>query len=138
MNDKLTFVNPEGTLPPKGYSNGALVSGPTLFVAGQIGWNAQCVFETDDLAEQFAQALDNVLAVVRAAGGGPTDLAKMTVYVTDLDAYRGSLKAIGQAWRTRLGKHFPAMALVGVAGLVEKRAKIEIEAVAVIGRSEGA
>ncbi|TKD08350.1 RidA family protein [Polyangium fumosum] len=132
MNDKLTFVNPEGYLPPKGYSNGALVSGPTLFVAGQVGWNAQCEFETDDLAEQFAQALDNVLAVVRAAGGGPTDLAKMTVYVTDLDAYRGSLKAIGQAWRARLGKHFPAMALLGVAGLVEKRAKVEIEAVAVL------
>ncbi|MDI1431294.1 RidA family protein [Polyangium sorediatum] len=132
MNDNLTFVNPEGYLPPKGYSNGALVSGPTLFVAGQVGWNAQCEFETDDLAEQFAQALDNVLAVVRAAGGGPTDLAKMTVYVTDLDAYRGSLKAIGQAWRARLGKHFPAMALLGVAGLVEKRAKVEIEAVAVL------
>ncbi|MDI1445460.1 RidA family protein [Polyangium sp. 6x1] len=132
MNDKLTFVNPEGFLPPKGYSNGALVSGPTLFVAGQIGWNARCEFETDDLAEQFAQALDNVIAVVRAAGGGPTDLAKMTVYVTDLDAYRGSLKAIGQAWRARLGKHFPAMALLGVAGLVEPRAKVEIEAVAVL------
>jgi len=132
MNDKLTFVNPEGYLPPKGYSNGALVSGPTLFVAGQVGWNARCEFETDDLAEQFAQALDNVLAVVRAAGGGPTDLAKMTVYVTDLDAYRGSLKAIGQAWRARLGKHFPAMALLGVAGLVEPRAKVEIEAVAVL------
>ncbi|MDC3954213.1 RidA family protein [Polyangium jinanense] len=132
MNDKLTFVNPEGFLPPKGYSNGALVSGPTLFVAGQVGWNARCEFETDDLAEQFAQALDNVIAVVRAAGGSPTDLAKMTVYVTDLDAYRGSLKAIGQAWRTRLGKHFPAMALLGVAGLVEPRAKVEIEAVAVL------
>lgn len=132
MNDKLTFVNPEGFLPPKGYSNGALVSGPTLFVAGQVGWNARCEFETDDLAEQFAQALDNVIAVVRAAGGSPTDLAKMTVYVTDLDAYRGSLKAIGQAWRARLGKHFPAMALLGVAGLVEPRAKVEIEAVAVL------
>ncbi|MDI1477779.1 RidA family protein [Polyangium sp. y55x31] len=132
MNDKLTFVNPEGFLPPKGYSNGALVSGPTLLVAGQVGWNARCEFETDDLAEQFAQALDNVIAVVRAAGGSPTDLAKMTVYVTDLDAYRGSLKAIGQAWRARLGKHFPAMALLGVAGLVEPRAKVEIEAVAVL------
>ncbi|MRG91975.1 RidA family protein [Polyangium spumosum] len=138
MNDKLTFVNPEGFVPPKGYSNGALVSGPTLFVAGQVGWNARCEFETDDLAEQFAQALDNVIAVVRAAGGEPTDLAKMTVYVTDLDAYRGSLKAIGQAWRARLGKHFPAMALLGVAGLVERRAKVEIEAVAVLRGAPGA
>lgn len=138
MNDNLTFVNPEGFVPPKGYSNGALVSGPTLFVAGQIGWNARCEFETDDLAEQFAQALDNVIAVVRAAGGEPTDLAKMTVYVTDLDAYRTSLKAIGQAWRARLGKHFPAMALLGVAGLVERRAKVEIEAVAVLRGAPGA
>lgn len=133
MNDNLKFVNPEGFAPPKGYSNGALCTGPTLFIAGQIGWNAQGVFETDDLAEQFGVALDNVIAVVRAAGGKPEDIAKMTVYVTDLDAYRSSLKAVGQQWRTRLGRHFPAMALLGVAGLVELRAKVEIEAVAVLG-----
>lgn len=130
--DKLTFLNPEGHLPPKGYSNGALVRGPTLYIAGQVGWNARCEFETDDLAEQFAQALDNVIAVVRAAGGKPQDIAKMTVYVTDLDAYRSSLKQIGAAWRERLGKHFPAMALLGVAGLVEHRAKVEIEAIAAL------
>jgi enamine deaminase RidA (YjgF/YER057c/UK114 family) len=130
--DRITFINPDGYAPPKGYSNGALVRGPTLFVAGQVGWNRDAVFESDDLAEQFATALDNVLAVVRAAGGRPEDIAKMTVYVTDLDAYRGSLRAIGKAWRERLGKHFPAMALVGVAGLVEHRAKVEIEAVAVL------
>lgn len=132
MNDKLTFVQPEGFSKPKGYSNGVITRGPTLYVAGQIGWNAQGVFERKDLPGQFAQALDNVLAVVRAAGGKPESIAKMTVYVTDLDAYRNSLREVGSAWRERLGKHFPAMALVGVAGLVEREALIEIEAVAVL------
>jgi enamine deaminase RidA (YjgF/YER057c/UK114 family) len=135
MIDKLTFVQPEGFPIPKGYSNGVVTNGPTLFIAGQIGWNAERVFETDDLVEQFGKALDNVLAVVRAAGGGPGDIAKMTIYVTDLDAYRRSQREIGQVWRARIGKHFPAMALVGVAGLVEQRAKVEIETVAVLGRA---
>lgn len=125
----IVFVNPEEWPRPLGYSNGAVVHGRTLFVAGQIGWNERGEFESDDLAEQFARALDNVLTVVRAAGGAPEHVAKMTVYVTDLDAYRTSLRAVGQAWRARFGKHFPAMALVGVAGLVERRAKVEIEAV---------
>lgn len=132
-NENLYFVQPEGWPKPRGYSNGAVTSGRTLFVAGQVGWNERGEFESDDLAEQFGKALDNVLAVVRAAGGKPEDIAKMTVYVTDLDAYRGSLPAVGKAWRERLGKHFPAMALLGVAGLVERRAKVEIEAVAVLG-----
>ncbi len=132
MNDKLTFVQPEGFAKPKGYSNGVITHGPTLYIAGQIGWNAQGVFEHKDLPGQFGQALENVLAVVRAAGGTTASIAKMTVYVTDLDAYRNSLRACGQAWRERMGKHFPAMALVGVAGLVEREALIEIEAVAVL------
>jgi enamine deaminase RidA (YjgF/YER057c/UK114 family) len=132
MNDKLTFVQPEGFSKPKGYSNGAITRGPTLYVAGQVGWNAQCVFESKDLPGQFAQALDNVLAVVHAAGGKSDSIAKMTVYVTDLDAYRNSLRDVGRIWRERMGKHFPAMALVGVAGLVEREALIEIEAVAVL------
>lgn len=132
MNDKLTFVQPESFSKPKGYSNGVVTRGPTLYVAGQIGWNTQCQFEHKDLAGQFAQALDNVIAVVRAAGGKPDSIAKMTVYVTDLDAYRNSLREVGSVWRDRLGKHFPAMALVGVAGLVEREALIEIEAVAVL------
>ena len=135
MMDKLTIVHPEGFPIPKGYSNGVVTSGPTLYVAGQIGWNAEQQFESDDLVQQFGQALDNVLAIVKAAGGGPRDIAKMTIYVTDLDAYRGSQREIGRAWRERLGKHFPAMALVGVAGLVEQRAKVEIETVAVLGSS---
>ncbi len=132
MNDKLSFVQPEGFAKPKGYSNGAIVRGATLFVAGQVGWNAAGVFESKDLPGQFAQALDNVLAVVRAAGGKAEDIAKMTIYVTDLDAYRNSLRDVGRIWRERLGKHFPAMALVGVAGLVETEALIEIEAIAAV------
>ena len=132
MKDRLELINPPEWAPAKGYSNGALVRGPTLYVAGQIGWNARQYFETDDLVEQFAQALDNVLAVVLAAGGVPTDVAKMTVYVTDLDAYRSSVRAIGAAWRARFGKHFPAMALIAVSGLLEPRAKVEIETIAVL------
>lgn len=136
MTDRLQLINPVEWAPARGYSNGALVCGPTLYVAGQIGWNAKQEFETDDLGEQFAQALDNVLAVVRAAGGAPSDVAKMTIYVTDLDAYRASTRAIGGAWRARFGKHFPAMALVAVSGLLEPRAKVEIETIAAIAGKE--
>jgi enamine deaminase RidA (YjgF/YER057c/UK114 family) len=127
MTDRLELINPPEWAPAKRYSNGALVRGPTLYVAGQIGWNAKQEFETDDLGEQLAQALDNVLAVVRAAGGAPESVVKMTVYVTDLEAYRSSQRACGAAWRARFGKHFPVMALVGVAGLVERAALVEIE-----------
>lgn len=123
---------------PKGYVNGMLTTGRTLYVAGQVGWNERQEFASDDLAAQLAQALDNVLAVARAAGARPTDVAKMTVYVTDLEAYRGSVREIGRAWRERFGKHFPAMALVGVAGLVERGAKIEIEATFAIGPESSA
>src|SRR5262245_1109464 len=128
----IEFIEPPGWPTPKGFANGALVRGPTLYIAGQVGWTPEGVFESDDLAEQFAKALDNVLAVVRAAGGAPEHVAKMTIYVTDLDAYRTSTRAIGVAWRARFGRHFPAMALVGVAGLVEPRAKVEIETIAAL------
>jgi enamine deaminase RidA (YjgF/YER057c/UK114 family) len=124
-------VQPDGWPRPLGYLNGACSLGRgerLLFVAGQIGWRPDGVFATDDLAEQFGQALANVLSVVGAAGGGPEHVARMTVYVTDLDTYRTSGKAIGAAWRATMGRNFPAMALVGVAGLVEPRAKVEIEA----------
>ena len=125
-------MQPEGWPRPRGYANGAVTRGRTLHVAGQVGWNEGGVFVAKDLPGQLAQALDNVLAVVRAAGGAPEDIAHMRVYVTDLDAYRGSLREVGAAWKARLGRHFPAMALVGVAGLVEREALVEIEAVAVL------
>lgn len=126
----IEFIQPEHFARPRGYANGALVHGRLVFVAGQIGWDTNGTFSTDDFVEQFAKALDNVIAVVAAAGGAPTDIADMTVYVTDLTAYRQRARELGQVWRARLGKHFPAMALVGVAGLVEPRAKVEIQAVA--------
>ena len=129
---ELHFINPTGWPSPKGYANGVLARGSTLFVGGMVGWTPTGVFEAKDLPGQFGQALDNILAVVREAGGQPSNIVRMTVYVTDLDAYRSSLKAIGAVWRERLGKHFPAMALVGVAGLVEREALVEIEATAVL------
>jgi enamine deaminase RidA (YjgF/YER057c/UK114 family) len=137
MKEKLKVVQPTGWPAPRGYANGVVTSGRTLYVAGQIGWDASGEFPHSDMVGQFAQALDNVLAVVRAAGAAPDDVARLTIYVTNLDAYRGSVREIGAAWRARFGKHFPAMALIGVAGLVEPRALVEIEAVAVLGGGGG-
>lgn len=126
------FIEVPGWPKPKGYANGALITGrKTLYVAGQVGWN-----ERREMAEgftlQFAQALDNLLAIVRAAGGKPEDVVKMTVYVTDLAAYRASQRELGAIWRERFGKHFPAMALLGIAGLVEEGAVVEIESIAAL------
>jgi enamine deaminase RidA (YjgF/YER057c/UK114 family) len=128
----LTQVEPAGWPRPRGYANGVVARGRTLFVAGQIGWRPDGTFTSDDLVDQFGQALDNVLAVVRAAGGGPEHVARMTVYVTDLPVYRASLERLGPVWRAHMGRCYPAMALVGVAGLVEQQAKVEIEATAVL------
>jgi enamine deaminase RidA (YjgF/YER057c/UK114 family) len=121
------FVEVPGWPKPKGYVNGVITGKRTLFVAGQVGWNEKQEFESNEMAPQFARALDNVLAVVRAAGGTPESVVKMTIYVTDLPAYRASVRALGPIWRERFGRHYPAMALVGVAGLVEERALVEIE-----------
>lgn len=128
------IVQPTDFPRPRGYVNGLVADGPTLYIAGQIGWELDGSFASDDLVPQFGRALDHVLAIVAAAGAQPTDLVRMTIYVTDLPAYRNNLRAIGAAWRARLGSHFPAMALVGVAGLVEPRAKVEIEATCVLPR----
>ncbi len=126
----LRTVQPTHFARPRGYANGVVAGGETLYVGGQIGWGADQKFTTDVFTEQFAQTLDNVLAVVTAAGGCVSDIAEMTVYVTDLDAYRSGAKELGAIWKERLGRHYPAMALVGVAGLVEPRAQVEISAVA--------
>ena len=135
---ELSIVHPAAWPKARGYVNGMLTAGEgerVLFVAGQIGWEPDCTFTTDDLGEQFVKALDNVLAVVEAAGGAPSSIARMTIYVTDLQAYRERTQMIGLAWRKRLGKHYPAMALIGVAGLLEPRAKVEIEATCVLPRA---
>mgnify|MGYP002625872424 CR=1 FL=1 len=115
---------------PRGYENGIVAEGPVLYVAGQVGWNAEGKFEHADLPGQFGQTLENVLAVLHAAGASAANVVKMTVYVTDLEAYRSQQREIGRVWRERMGKVFPVMALVGVAGLVEREALVEIETVA--------
>jgi enamine deaminase RidA (YjgF/YER057c/UK114 family) len=115
---------------PKGYSNGRIGKGRVLHVAGQIGWNEQGVFVAKDLVGQFAQTLANIVAVVKAAGGTASDIAEMTCYVTDIAAYRAAQKDLGPVWKQHMGRHYPAMALVGVAALVELEAVIEIQAVA--------
>jgi enamine deaminase RidA (YjgF/YER057c/UK114 family) len=129
---RIAVVQPPGYPPPRGYANGVVARGRALHVAGQVGWEPDGRFASDDMAAQFARALDHVLAVVRAAGGAPGDVVSMTVYVTDLDAYRAARRAIGAAWRERFGAHYPAMALVGVAGLLEPAARVEIQATAAL------
>jgi enamine deaminase RidA (YjgF/YER057c/UK114 family) len=118
---------------PRGYANGRTGRGGVVHVAGQIGWDDHGAMMSDELVGQFARALDNVVAVVRAAGGAPEDIATMTVFVTDIAAYRTVGKELGAAWRARLGKHFPAMTLVAVSALVEPRALVEIQATAYVG-----
>jgi enamine deaminase RidA (YjgF/YER057c/UK114 family) len=118
---------------PRGYANGRIGRGDVLHVAGQIGWDAQAQLVPGGLLEQFAQALDNVVAVVRAAGGTYDDIASMTIFVTDIAAYRDAVKDLALIWKPRLGKHYPAMALIGVAALVEPGALIEIQATAYVG-----
>jgi enamine deaminase RidA (YjgF/YER057c/UK114 family) len=118
---------------PKGYSNGRTGVGRALHVGGQIGWDENRAFPAGGLVPQFAKTLDNILAVVAAAGGAATDIASMTIYVTSIEDYRGAQKALGAVWRERLGRHFPAMALVAVPALVETEAVVEIQAVAYIG-----
>jgi enamine deaminase RidA (YjgF/YER057c/UK114 family) len=127
---RVDVVEIPGWPPPRGYANGTIARGRVLHVAGQIGWLPDGSFPHADVVGQFGTALDNVLAVVRAAGGAPWNIASMTVYVTDLDEYRQGARALGAVWRERMERHYPAMALVGVAGLVEPRAKVEIQVIA--------
>ena len=117
---------------PRGYANGIAASGRLVFVAGQIGWNAAQEFETDEFVGQVRQTLANVVAVLAAAGARPDHLTRMTWYVTDKAEYRASLREVGRAYREIIGPHYPAMTLVQVVALLEDRAKIEIEAMAVI------
>lgn len=127
-----TLLNPEGWVRPRGYANGVAAAGRHIFVGGQIGWNGQQQFETDDLAGQVRQTLQNIIEVLATAGAGPAHITSLTWYVTDIEAYRNELKAIGTAYREVIGRHFPAMAVVQVLALVERRAKVEIQAHAVI------
>jgi enamine deaminase RidA (YjgF/YER057c/UK114 family) len=123
---------PPGWPRPKGYANGISASGRLIATAGVVGWNEREEFETDDLAGQFRQILVNTLTILAEDGAGPEHIVRMTWYVTDIPAYRKSLPEIGAAYRALIGKNFPAMAVVGVTALVEPRAKIEIETLAVV------
>jgi enamine deaminase RidA (YjgF/YER057c/UK114 family) len=128
-------IHPDGWEPPRGYSNGIAVPGGArlLFIAGQIAWDArQSLVGKDDFAAQFRQALANVLAVVEAAGGEPAHLVSLTLFVTDKRLYLASARAIGTAWRELVGRHYPAMALVEIAGLLEPDALVEIQGIAAI------
>ena len=130
-------VLPEGWRRPKGYSNAVVARGRQIYVAGQVGWDSEERFSSDDLAEQAAQALRNVVAVLEAAGAGPEHIVRMTWYVTDKSAYVAGLKEIGQSYREIIGRNFPAMTAVEVTALVEDRAKVEIECTAVVDEGSG-
>jgi len=129
----MTAVQPPGWPRPKGYSNVVLAEGRQVFIAGMIGWNPLTEqFETDDFAGQLRQTLANIVEALRAAGAGPEHLVRTTWYVTDKQAYLAQLKDVGAAWRAVIGRYYPAMAVVEVKSLIEDRAKVEIEATAVI------
>ncbi|TAG00976.1 MAG: RidA family protein [Burkholderiales bacterium] len=128
----MKLLQPPDWAPPKGYANGIAARGTTIFVGGQIGWNAQQQFETDDFIAQTKQALQNVVAVLRAGDAGPEHIVRMTWYVIDRDEYNARLKELGAVYREVIGRNFPAMSCVAVAALMERRAKVEIEVTAVL------
>ncbi len=129
------IIQPEGWKAALGYANGMLSADGVLFVGGQIGWNADQVFESHDFIGQLEQALQNIRTVVEAAGGSVTDLTRLTWYVTDKKEYLARQREIGKAYQKVLGKHFPAMTMVVVADLIEDEALLEIEATAVIANT---
>ena len=128
----MKLLQPPEWLPPKGYANGIAARGTMVFVGGQIGWNGQQVFETDDFIAQTRQALLNIVAVLREANAGPEHMVRMTWYIVDRDEYVARLKELGAAYREIIGRNFPTMSCVEVSRLVESRAKVEIEVTAVI------
>lgn len=127
------IIQPDGWAKAKGYANGVMADG-TLYVGGQIGWNADQVFEVHDFAGQMEQALRNILAVVEKAGGAAEDIVRLTWFVTDKKEYLARQREVGEAYRRVLGRHFPAMSVVVVADLIEDEAMVEIEATAVLKR----
>ncbi|MGA8514118.1 MAG: RidA family protein [Burkholderiaceae bacterium] len=128
----MQHLQPPVWAAPKGYSNGIAARGTLIFVGGQIGWNAQQQFDSDDFITQCAQALRNVLAVLKEAHAGPEHIARMTWYVIDRQEYNTRLKELGAVYRDVIGRHYPAMSCLEVSGLMEDRAKIEIEVTAVL------
>ena len=128
----MTIVEPPGWTPPRGYANGVSAQGRLVFVAGQIGWNGAQQFESDDFVAQAAQALANIAAVLAAAGAKPEHIVRLTWYVVDKREYLASLPALAAPYRAVMGRHYPAMTAVEVRALIEDRARVEIEATAVV------
>src|SRR6266436_4812135 len=128
----LRFLHPRHWKPAKGYSNGVVAEGRAVFVAGQVGWNTDQQFESQDFVVQTRQALENVVAVVREAGGMPQHITRLTWFITDKREYVSRLPEVGEVYRRVMGKHFPAMTMVQVAALIEDEARVEIEASAVV------
>jgi enamine deaminase RidA (YjgF/YER057c/UK114 family) len=128
----MTIINPTGVAPPRGFSHGIVAEGRMLFVAGQIGWDGQGRMVPGGFVEQFDRALANVLVVVRAAGGTPESVARLTIFVVNKGEYAAATREVGERYRARMGRHFPAMTLVEVQSLLEPDARVEIEATAVL------
>lgn len=130
----LKFINPASLGPPRGYSNGVMTDpgARLLFIAGQVSWNEQQEITSADFVEQFDRALANVVAVVTDAGGRPEQIARLVMYVTDKNEYQLRTRELGERYRARMGRHYPAMVLVEVKSLLDSEAKIEIEGVAVL------
>jgi enamine deaminase RidA (YjgF/YER057c/UK114 family) len=134
----MRILQPPGWPRPRGYANGIAASGTMIFVAGQIGWDERRAIVSDDLAVQLAQALDNTLAVLREAGAGPEHVVRMTWYLTDKRDYLARAGELGEVYRARMCRHYPAMAVVEVSALIEDRARIEIETTAVLPEADRA
>jgi|SRR5450755_3431972 enamine deaminase RidA (YjgF/YER057c/UK114 family) len=128
------FLHPGHWKRAQGYANGVVAEGRTVFVAGQVGWNAEQQFESHDFVAQVRQALENIVAVVREAGGKPEHVTRLTWFITDKREYVSRLPEVGEAYRSVMGRHFPAMTMVQVVALVEDGARVEIEASAVVPR----
>ena len=126
-------LNPPNWRPPVGYANGiSAAAGRIVFIAGQVGWNANQQFQSEELVPQFEQALENILAVLAEAGGGPSHICRMTAFCIDKPAYLAGRRELGRIWKTLMGDHYPAMSMIFVADLLDSPAKIELEATAVV------
>lgn len=128
----MQMLNPAGWKPARGYANGIAAEGRLVILGGQIGWTGEQVFETDDFVGQVRQALENVVAILAEAGGRPEHVVRLTWFITDKAEYLARLREVGETYRAVMGKHFPAMTMVQVAALIEDRARVEIEATAVL------
>ncbi len=128
----MEILQPKGWPRPKGYSNGILAEGRVIFIAGQVGWNEDEIVVSDNFTEQAEQALKNIVAILAEAGAGPQNVTRLTWFVTDKQHYLDQARAVGEAYRRVMGRHFPVMSLIEIKGLIEEGAKVEIEATAVL------